>query len=460
MGVAVSNWRLAKAVSCLGQLGVVSGTALDTVLIRNLQDGDPKGHIRRALAAFPIEQIGQRILDKYFLDGGRKAGQPYACLPMPTFKLSNERQGIIMAASFVEVFLAKEGHSGPIGLNLLEKVQIPTLPSLFGAMLANVDYVLVGAGIPFSFPEVLDRLSKHLPAELKLNVQGSTTHSFRMSFSPQDFFSNEQRDLIRPFFLPIVSSAVLASSLLKHSNGVIDGFVVEHFSAGGHNAPPRGPMTLTPSGEPIYGERDEPDFEKFRGLAKPFWLAGSYGSREGLKKAQSLGAIGIQVGTAFAYCEESGIPNEIKAPVFRDLMKNELSVFTNPRASPTGFPFKVVSLAQSLSVDTVYEQRSRICDLGYLRTAYLKDDGNVGYRCPGEDVSDFVRKGGSIEETKGRMCLCNGLLSTVGLGQLREGGYYEPSILTSGDDIQGIETFMHEDHSGYTAADVVQSILR
>lgn len=32
IGAAVSNWRLAKAVSRLGQLGVVSGTALDFLL--------------------------------------------------------------------------------------------------------------------------------------------------------------------------------------------------------------------------------------------------------------------------------------------------------------------------------------------------------------------------------------------------------------------------------------------
>jgi len=43
MGVAVSGWRLAKAVSSLGQLGVVSGTALDIVLVRRLQQGDPEG---------------------------------------------------------------------------------------------------------------------------------------------------------------------------------------------------------------------------------------------------------------------------------------------------------------------------------------------------------------------------------------------------------------------------------
>ena len=38
MGVGVSSWRLARAVSALGQLGVVSGTALDQVLARRLQD--------------------------------------------------------------------------------------------------------------------------------------------------------------------------------------------------------------------------------------------------------------------------------------------------------------------------------------------------------------------------------------------------------------------------------------
>ncbi len=56
MGVAVSDWRLARAVSEAGHLGVVSGTALDAVMARRLQLGDPGGHIRRALAAFPVPE--------------------------------------------------------------------------------------------------------------------------------------------------------------------------------------------------------------------------------------------------------------------------------------------------------------------------------------------------------------------------------------------------------------------
>src|SRR4051794_25688325 len=47
MGVAVSGWRLAREVSRLGQLGVVSGTALAVVLSRRLQLGDPGGELRR-----------------------------------------------------------------------------------------------------------------------------------------------------------------------------------------------------------------------------------------------------------------------------------------------------------------------------------------------------------------------------------------------------------------------------
>ncbi|HEY6553858.1 MAG TPA: nitronate monooxygenase, partial [Vicinamibacteria bacterium] len=39
MGVAVSSFGLARAVSREGQLGVVSGTALDVVLARRLQSG-------------------------------------------------------------------------------------------------------------------------------------------------------------------------------------------------------------------------------------------------------------------------------------------------------------------------------------------------------------------------------------------------------------------------------------
>ena len=51
-----------------------------------------------------------------------------------------------MVANFAEVWLAKQGHHGPVGVNFLEKVQMATPAAAYGAMLAGVDVVLVGAG--------------------------------------------------------------------------------------------------------------------------------------------------------------------------------------------------------------------------------------------------------------------------------------------------------------------------
>jgi nitronate monooxygenase len=70
MGAAVSNWRLAQAVSRLGQLGVVSGTALDEVFARRLQDGDPGGHMRRGLDRFVFPEMAKRVWSTYFIPGG------------------------------------------------------------------------------------------------------------------------------------------------------------------------------------------------------------------------------------------------------------------------------------------------------------------------------------------------------------------------------------------------------
>mmetsp|Transcript_54043 Transcript_54043/g.65241 ORF Transcript_54043/g.65241 Transcript_54043/m.65241 type:complete len:83 (+) Transcript_54043:490-738(+) len=39
MGVRISHWRLAREVSKMGELGVVSGTAMDHIFVRELQDG-------------------------------------------------------------------------------------------------------------------------------------------------------------------------------------------------------------------------------------------------------------------------------------------------------------------------------------------------------------------------------------------------------------------------------------
>jgi NAD(P)H-dependent flavin oxidoreductase YrpB (nitropropane dioxygenase family) len=234
--------------------------------------------------------------------------------------------------------------------------------------------------------------------------------------------------------------------------------VVEGVSAGGHNAPPRGEPQFNARGEPIYGPRDEVNLAAIRDLGLPFWLAGSRADQ--LKEALELGAAGVQVGTPFAFCEESGLTPEIKRSVLDRCATHEISLLTDPRASPTGMPFKVVDVPATVSDPAIYEQRTRKCDLGYLRQPYLKPDGSVGYRCPAEPVEDYVRKGGNREDTKDRKCLCNGLTATIGLGQTTGSAAEEPAIVTAGDSIRELHHLLPAGVRSYRAADVLQFILK
>ncbi|MBL7993786.1 nitronate monooxygenase [bacterium] len=463
MGVAISDWRLAKTVSQLGQLGVVSGTGISCVLTRRLMDGDLAGNMRRAIANFSLPEAVQDILDRYFIPGGKAPDAPYKSTPTFTLTASGFIDRLNAIANFVEVFLAKENHNGVVGINLLEKVQMPTLVSLYGAMLAGVDYVLMGAGIPTQIAGILDRLSNHQPVSYRLDVQGAAPDDdVRVHFDPEKTFpgiSKLVEKLKRPKFLPIISSSVLAQVLLKRSEGAVDGFVIEASSAGGHNAPPRGAMKLSNEGEPIYGEKDTVGLDKIRQLGIPFWLAGAYGHSAQLKKALAEGAAGIQVGTAFALCEESGMESELKKKALQQVLNNEARVFTNPIASPTGFPFKIAHVDGTISEKTVFDARKRLCDISMLRTLFKKDDGSVGYRCPAEPEADYVRKGGMIEDTVGRTCLCNNLMAAAGIPQHRKDGYIEPPLVTAGDDLANVGRFVKKGNTGYTAKEVIDSLL-
>jgi NAD(P)H-dependent flavin oxidoreductase YrpB (nitropropane dioxygenase family) len=454
MGIGVSNWSLARAVSRAGQLGVVSGTAVDTVHVRRLQDGDPGGHVRRAMQHFPIERATQRVMERYFLPRGRKAGAPYAMLPMYRQTVSVDRQQVTMLANFVEVWLAKEGHDGVVGINLLTKVQMPNLASLYGAMLAGVDYVLMGAGIPREIPGALDALAMHEPTSMKMDVEGDTAAvSTLLTFDPRQHWTPTM-ELTRPRFLPIVSANSLAATLARKASGRVDGFIVEGPTAGGHNAPPRGEPHFNADGEPLYGERDLVDLGKMRELGLPFWLAGSRGSEGAVHAGRALGAEGVQVGTLFAYCAESGFAPALRRAVLAGISKGRARVHTDPRASPTGYPFKVVEV---MGLARQGEARERVCDLGYLRSAYRTPTGKLGYRCPAEPVETYVAKGGDVADTVGRRCLCNGLTANIGLPQRREQGDELP-LVTSGDDLASILTLARRSVD-YTAADVIEHLL-
>ena len=254
MGVAVSDWRLARAVSVTGQLGVVSGTALDVLLTRRLQSGDPGGHVRRALAAFPRPEVSRWILDSYFVEGGIGAEGRFAQVPRHTLSSSVRLQELTVAAGFAEVFLAKEGHDGLVGINFLRKIELPLPATLYGALLAGVDVVLVGAGSPADIPGMVRHLASHQPVTVSVKVMGagSTDNVGVLVFDPAVALPQRPATLPMPRVLAIVASTDLARGLAENPETRPDGFVVEGAAAGGHNAPPRGPRRVDEIGQPVY----------------------------------------------------------------------------------------------------------------------------------------------------------------------------------------------------------------
>jgi NAD(P)H-dependent flavin oxidoreductase YrpB (nitropropane dioxygenase family) len=465
MGVAVSGWELANAVSRTGQLGVVSGTALDVVCARRLQLGDPGGEMRRALAHFPVPEMARRVMRAYYIHGGKSADAPFAAVPRFPVEPTPALQELVVVAAFCEVWLAREGHDGTVGINLLRKIEMPLPWVLLGALLAGVDYVLVGAGNPAEIPHLLRSLSRGQDVELGIRAQGvrSQDPPVTVRCSPRALLGDVADTVgAEPRFLAIVASTDLAVGLADDPETRPFGFVVEGPSAGGHNAPPRGPRRTDERGQPVYDERDVPDLERIAGLGMPFWMAGSWATPDAVRLARSLGATGVQVGTAFAYCEESGLAADLKREVIAAALDGTLHVRSDWRASPTGFPFRVVELDGTLSDPEVVAARRPVCDLGALRTPFLGSEGDVDYRCPAEPLAMYKRKGGRPQNAQGRVCLCNGLMAAAGLAQVRPGGAVEPALVTSGEDFSLVVELAGRTPgtpSAYRAADVVAHLM-
>ena len=435
MGIAVSSWQLAKEVSIAGELGVISGTAIDSVVARRLQDGDLTGDIRRAMAAYPHQETIKEIMDRFFIEGGREDGKPYLDVPKLSIKGNLFSNKLLAVASFVEVWLAKEGHNGLIGMNILEKIQLAIPAQLYGAMLADVDYILIGAGIPAQVPHLLNEISQGNKVAMKVDV-ADTKDKHYLHFDPRTL-GLDNFPIKRPLFLAIVTSHALVAYLNKDEETKPDGYVIEYHVAGGHNAPPRAKNHVNDEGEAVYNELDIPNLEKIHASGSPFWLAGGYATPEKVKEAISCGAQGVQVGSLFALANESGFTNENRSSILVSLADPTMRVMTDASASPTGFPFKVIQNNQTLSNDNLYKERTRICDLGYLRTMFQREKGGIGYRCPAEPLDNYEFKNGEVDQAQGSKCLCNALMADIGLGQVRPDGRTEISLLTFGSDLDG-----------------------
>jgi NAD(P)H-dependent flavin oxidoreductase YrpB (nitropropane dioxygenase family) len=498
MGVYVSNWRLARAVAMEQPgttAGTVSGTALDIVYVRLLQLGDPGGHVRRALAAFDAlfgVAIGQKIINHFFIDGGKAPAARFKNAPKHMVRLPNgsdilpaaqtpapvalnmepETVELLIASGFAEVWLARQGHSGRIFINFLHKVELPLIYTMYGAMLAGVDGIIVGAGNPDGLPAVCSRLAQHAPVTSELSVlYRESGETFQLTFDPRQVADGKlaHQPLPRPAFLAIVSLENLVEALAHSQTEAPDGFIIEHHTAGGHNAGPQGPLKKDEKGQPIYGPEDEPDLQAIRQVGLPFWLAGGYGSREKLAQALAVGATGVQVGSVFALSEESGLKSAYRSAILSELKQetDDSHLVLTTLFSPTGFPFKVVQLDDTLADQAVYANRLRVCDIGLLQQRGLSKPAADGtrrlfQRCPAAPLDDFVSKRGLPLNTTDRRCLCNGLLASVGLGQagLQNGEQKEePAIVTLGNHLDGIRRLSRNGQSPYWVHDVVTDIL-
>lgn len=456
MGIGVSNWKLAREVARQGEVGVVSGTCIDTVMIRELQDGDPHGR-REVLRQYPDREIAEEVIDQFYIEGGKNQNEPYDLLPIHQFHPTIRSQKILSLATFSEVRMAQAGHDGSIGINLMAELKRYTLPCIYGATLAGVTAIFIGAGIPLEEAKQIPRLAKGRQAQLRLNVEENQTNqseqTYHYTLDPADLFSSPPT-CSTPDFYPIVSTDALARILdRKLSDDLISGWVLERPAAGGHNAPPRN-KEYTEKGNPIYDEKDVPDLDRFRSLDAPFYLAGGYGHPEKLREALDLGADGVQVGSLFSLTEESGYAGEDTRQLIKAIHEDRVTITQDGQISPTGFPFNVIEQDGEPSAREKAEERNRICDLGYLRTPFIDKNGKVRGRCPAEPVENYVRKGGEKTKTKNRACLCNALLANIDLAQQRKNGP-EPQIFTGGKQLENLP-LGSKDSPSYTAEDVIE----
>lgn len=434
--------------------GTVTGTGAYIVLARILQRGDPGGHYRRALESFPYPAVAQQVLHAYYVPNGIPTGKPYQQVRPVTLYPSPLTIALIVCANYALVWLAKEGHDHEVSINYLEKVQLLHLHSIYGAMLADVSYVTMGAGIPLQIPDVLDRFSLGQAAEYRVEVSGGSPVTMR--FDPGEYFGPPARQLRRPGFVPIVSSNLLADVLAqKLGRERIQEIVYEWSTAGGHNAPPRGRLTLNALNEPVYGPRDRLDHQRLTDLGIPWYEAGSRASPQALARARAAGASGIQVGSIMALSNGSGMDPVIRQTIIRLAFRGELRIFTSASYSPTGYPLKVALLQGSVSDYGVYRGRPRICNKHGLRTPYRLEDGTIVYRCPAEGLEDWERKGGAHGDAVDARCLCNGLFST---GELGDDG--EPPIVTLGDDLSFLKYLVSGEDGTYTPEQALDYLLQ
>ena len=445
MGAYISCSRLANATSRLGALGVVSSVGLRHIVPQQVRSGDQEAI--EIAKTFPVARYVEELLS--YAPGGKRQNR---AIPMdvPDAVKGAFAKRLSAISAYVEVMRAKKGHRGMVGINVMWKCALTVLPSIYGALLAGVDAFLCGAGVPMELPEIIGKMRRGEDLEYD-PLTGTGTH-VHMQIS-EDGTADVLQSRPMPKLLPILSNFAFCKRLLETWNKRVEGsrpdaFVLENHAAGGHNAQPRDKVA--------FGELDQINayFDKVKELGVPIYVAGAFlhgGTRKDLLYWQERGAYGIQVGSRFALSEESGLRDDLKKRALEAARDGTLRVVTDTRLSPTGFPFKFVPMEGTLGEQSVRDAQKRGCDLGYLlqsRMLTLPDGSEREvYICPAMPEHQYVALGGKLEDTEGRVCLCNALLATAGYSKPDR-----PALVTLGESAV-------ESSERLTARQVVEDIL-
>jgi NAD(P)H-dependent flavin oxidoreductase YrpB (nitropropane dioxygenase family) len=442
MGIRVSGWALANATARLGALGVVSSVGLRHIVIDEIEAGDEDAI---ALArTFPLQDYVDELLA--YAPGGPKHGSPVP-LDSPDPKKGTLPKRLSVICAYIEVMRAKRGHGGRVGINVMWKCALTALPSIYGAMLAGVDALLCGAGVPMELPDIIARIQRG--EDLSYSPLHGTGTNAALAIAG-DGSAELLRESEPPKLIPILSNFAFPKRIIDIWSREYGGarpfaFVLEHHEAGGHNAPPRNKVS--------FAEADEIDsyFDKVRDLGVPVYVAGAGDRRADFVRWTERGAYGLQVGSRFALCDESGMRRDLKDAVITRNASGEGAVQTSDRMSSTGYPFKYAPIDGTLSDPGVYAGRKRICNRGYLLQSHIETTAAGGtretYICSAMPEKQYARLGGNPDELPGRICLCNCLISTVGL--LNE---HEPALVTLG--AHGLDVVERA-----TARQVIEDIL-
>lgn len=439
LNAMVATWPLARAVAGTGQLGVVSGTLLPVITARRLQLGDPGGYLRRAFDHFPFAEVARRVWEDFFVPGGKAAEAPFAPPLQPSLEPGPALTELAVLAGFAEVFLAREGHSVPVAIHFAERARLPLLPTLYGALLAQVGGVMV-AGEDADVAAGVVRLCEGNEAGVRVRLAGLPSESGpECCFNPRVLASDAPSGLPQPQVLLVGDPAELLAAQVQAAGGPVAGVVLRQ--ATGQSLPP------------------EEELSRLRALELPFWVGGLPATAASLAAVLAAGGAGLVVSTPFHYCEESELADDWKVEVFERSRQAPARLAVEFTPAPVGHRVPIARIEGSAIDEQEFARRERFCDVGFFRQLYRREDGSVGYRCPGETVACHLAKGGDPEAAAAQHCFCNGMLAALGLGQVRPGVGVERPLLPAGEDLRGLARFCPPDARSFTAADVVQQLL-